>query len=802
MTTSNRDIVINAAIGTFGAAASGAMATTWRQTSRGSALLLIALTSLAACGTADGGVTAGGTSVETSCVSGVNGVDCFAKLEVRDKGTGQNQVNGSQFVVPVGNVKTGEKLPLSFSISNTANLAFSAILEVRSIRIVYEPTSPEESAGDAFECFGPDGTTHCADMAGKWSPIVPAGASNVGWVNAESFVISYKRYDDKPRIANVFIKVAGDKDFYTKEFLLRFSTKAGSPKINVPNLIEFGQVEPEKSADKVFKVLNTGDAVLEIKKLDFLADNVFKVKTKLLDGTAKEWGPGEPIVLEPALAIASSASHEFTVTFSPKDPNKKQGTLTFVSNDPTPKSGEVPIIANAKVPCMQLDPAGKLSFGGVKLGDKGIRDVHIKACGGADLIVTKIEFGDSGNSTEFSFDFTKLGGKFNAATGPAKDNELIIKQNDEAIFEVIYTPDDESPLDPETDVPKLDIAEVRVISNAFSAKNTLICEGIGVTTTCPDAKVTIQEGEEVIPQTVLHLKGDQSKATGGSSIKKYKWTAKQPSGSNQPFVPGSNFPNPTFTANAAGEYEFCLEVWDDTDQKSCAPACITVLVIPEEAIHVELLWNTPADLNQTDTGPAAGADMDLHFAHYLAGGPDIDCDGKPDPWFSNPFDTFWFNPNPNWGNSGGTANDDPSLDLDDTDGAGPENLNLADPEGTAAKTAYYHVGVHYWNDHGFGASQATVNVYIFGVLAVQIDKVEMDVLDMWYVGKINWPNKITDKAAANVVPVEICYQNGDPCKGGKRWVPKGDWCITKCYSNPAFTATQSGANPANCSTAP
>ncbi|MCB9738819.1 MAG: hypothetical protein H6747_06095 [Deltaproteobacteria bacterium] len=741
----------------------------------------------------------GGGSKETQCVvGGGGGVDCIATIEVREVGNGLTRNYGAQVEVPVGNVATGETLDLTFSVNNAANIAGSALLQIQKIRIDYAAASPAEVDGLAFQCYGPDGTTACDGTA--FRPIAPAGVSNTGWVNEERFTIRFKRYDDNLRKANVYITLAGDPEYYSKEFLLRFTTKAGSPKINTPELVEFGQVEPDTSVCKDFKILNTGDAVLEVSKIDFLADKVFTLKTKLKDGTDKEWKSGEPIVLDPALSVAPSASHDFKVCFGPKDPNKKQGTLTFVTNDPDPKAGEVPIIANAKVPCMQLEPAGKLSFGGVKLGEPTTRDVRIKACGGADLIVNKIEFGDAGNSTEFSFKFDKLKANNPAidGNGPSKENPVTIKVNEEAVFEVIYTPEDETPNDPETGDKKFDIAEVKVLSNAFNAKNSVLCEGSGVTSTCPTAKISIKEGEEVIPQTVLHLKGDQSQASGGGSIKKYQWTAKQPGGSNQVFVPGSNFPNPTFTANAAGEYEFCLQVWDQNDEESCAPACVTVLVIPEEAIHVELLWDTPADLNQTDTGPAAGADMDLHFAHYLANGPDIDCDGKPDPWFSNPFDTFWFNPNPNWGNANPNVPDDPSLDLDDTDGAGPENLNLADPEGTAAKPAYYHVGVHYWNDHGFGMSKATVNVYIFGVLAVQIDKIDMDVLDMWYVGKINWPNKITDTAAVNIEPVEICYQNGDPCKGGKRWVPKGDWCITKCYTNPAFTATQSGANPAVC----
>ena len=327
----------------------------------------------------------------------------------------------------------------------------------------------------------------------------------------------------------------------------------------------------------------------------------------------------------------------------------------------------------------------------------------------------------------------------------------------------------------------------------------------------PVAKPVVKEGTDVIPQTMLHLKGSDSKAATKCPIKKYHWTVQQPVGSQQVFVPGPNFPNPTFTANVAGKYVFCLTVWD-CNGKASAPVCSTLMVLPEEDIHVELVWKTPADWDETDTGPAAGSDLDLHFAHPIAspsGGPklgpnaskpDADCDGSQDPWFSNPYDTFWFNPDPNWGSANPAVQDDPSLDLDDTDGAGPENLNLASPEGTKAQPVAYDIGVHYWNDHGFGVSYATVNVYLLGVLALQISKVLLKPLDMWHVGRINWPNTMSQGA---LDPFQICYQSGDPCKGGKRWQPKGEHCIKSCYVHPAFTAsTTSAAKPSGCKNQP
>ena len=247
--------------------------------------------------------------------------------------------------------------------------------------------------------------------------------------------------------------------------------------------------------------------------------------------------------------------------------------------------------------------------------------------------------------------------------------------------------------------------------------------------------ILVQEGEEVIPQTKLHIIGSQSYAASGS-ILKYEWSVQQPVGSQSIFLPSNGASDPTFEANVAGTYIFQLRVWDENFEESCVPAEYTVYVNPDEAIHVELIWDTPNDPDQTDEGPEAGADLDLHFAHWFATGPDIDGDGTPDGWFDQPFDCFWFNDHPQWGSFDPMVDDDPGLDRDDTDGAGPENLNLNIPEDGGS----YRVGVHYWNDHGFGVSLATVRVYIYSVFAHQVEDVPLVNHDLWEVLSISWPS--------------------------------------------------------------
>ena len=211
----------------------------------------------------------------------------------------------------------------------------------------------------------------------------------------------------------------------------------------------------------------------------------------------------------------------------------------------------------------------------------------------------------------------------------------------------------------------------------------------------------------------------------------------QPIGSQSSFIPSDAFPNPTFEANVAGEYTFYLEVWDEKGKKSKFPWKMSVMVLPADSLHIELLWHTPADPDEMDEGPEAGADMDLHFALETG-------NGQPEPWFNQPFDVFWFNAHPNWGSMDPTVDDDPGLDRDDTDGAGPENLNLDAP----ANGATYRVGVHYWHDHDYGDSLATVRIYIYGALVAEFADVNLTHHDLWDVATIHWGENGVDIVAS------------------------------------------------------
>jgi len=217
------------------------------------------------------------------------------------------------------------------------------------------------------------------------------------------------------------------------------------------------------------------------------------------------------------------------------------------------------------------------------------------------------------------------------------------------------------------------------------------------------------------------------------------------------FFPDAARQDVTFEANIVGEYRFTLNVWDAAGTAACSAATYLVVVTSDEAIRVELFWDTPGDSNQTDTGfdlngESNGSDIDLHFLHPNA----------TNQYFHSTYDCNWLNINPNWGTSGPL--DNPRLDRDDTDGAGPENLNFSQPEFGAT----YRVGVHYWDDWAFGPSKATIRVYVYGQLREQWANVNLVNGDLWDALTIGWPSQAVTRITSGGTSPSITpnYNNG------------------------------------------
>ena len=527
-------------------------------------------------------------------------------------------------------------------------------------------------------------------------------------------------------------------------FELKLTLVTGLPKIQVqPTAVDFGAVSLGEQESKSINILNLGQDVLTVDGFTMMGHEGYSFAIG-----GQSWSVAEAsskVLLDEPIRVNPGEVTAVAALFKPIGPEEAQGSLILFSNDPTAEATAVDLKANSGGPCIALTPK-KVDFGGKLIGKPAAVTVTITSCGDVPLEVRGISL-DEDSSTDFSLDLSALPGvELGTTSLTDTDAPIVLQVNEMATFDVTFVPDEINPLDGNGQ-PIPDLGLIHITSSAFISHLEVEAKGFGVEVECPTAVIIVQEGEEVIPQTKLHLIGSQSYAATGS-IGKYEWTVEQPVGSQSVFLPSASAPDPTFEANVAGTYVFRLRVWDQNGEESCVPGEYTVFVNPDEAIHVELLWDTPNDFDQTDEGPEAGSDLDLHFRHPFATGEDVDGDGKPDGWFDQPFDCFWFNPHPNWGSLDPMVDDDPGLDRDDTDGAGPENVNLNIPEDGLT----YYVGVHYWNDHQFGPSKATVRIYIRKVLVFQLSDVELVDHDLWEVATVAWPSgdvKLVTDAAGN-----------------------------------------------------
>jgi len=141
-----------------------------------------------------------------------------------------------------------------------------------------------------------------------------------------------------------------------------------------------------------------------------------------------------------------------------------------------------------------------------------------------------------------------------------------------------------------------------------------------------------------------------------------------------------------------------------------------------DGLVIELTWSTASDPDETDT---SGTDFDLHLR-----------DEGASWWFDD--DTgvgsdYSGNTNPDWGVAS-DASDNPLLEVEDHDGAGPEIISISSP--SVGMT--YKVGVHSSLDNGFGLSLVSVGISVDGVLVYELLDEQMVQGWVWEVVDIGW----------------------------------------------------------------
>jgi hypothetical protein len=217
------------------------------------------------------------------------------------------------------------------------------------------------------------------------------------------------------------------------------------------------------------------------------------------------------------------------------------------------------------------------------------------------------------------------------------------------------------------------------------------------------------------PFVAVTLTGAATDPDGGA-IASWSWTlVSAPAGASGTFSSPSS-QTTQFTPNLVGVYTIRLTVVDDDGMSA---SCTTTVTATGLGIRVEVIWNT------------ASSDVDTHLLRMASGSP----------WFNTPNDCYYANRTPSW-DAAGTA-DDPRLDIDDVDGFGPENINVDVP--VTGNT--YRVGIHYYSDHGAGASSVTVRIYCGDVSVTPVATYSRtlsngagasDSNDFWRVADVRW----------------------------------------------------------------
>ncbi len=515
--------------------------------------------------------------------------------------------------------------------------------------------------------------------------------------------------------ARLVLRTNGNLDG-TTEFVLNVNPILTAGRLVVqPSTLDMGSVASGQVVIKQVALLNTGAAPVAIRGMFLSGHPGYSVDIAgTVHGVTAE-SVSDGITFDSPVVIPAGETRPIDILYRALGSEQADGQVVFLSDDPQAPDGTIlTMFANANSPCIRVTPT-RVDFGAKRVGETASIDVQIESCGAGEgeLVIDSIEIVDDPSGV-FDVDASVLG------TFP-----LTLTLGEVVTLPVQYLAASVAQLDGSGQFIR-DAGLLRVSSNAFIADFDVPLSGFGTDGSCPVAVIDVAQGDEVIPQTRLTISASNSTASSGV-VSRWQWRVVQPTGSASVILPSTQSENISFEANIVGEYVFYLKVWDSFGTESCVEAERRVFVTSTEDIRVELLWDNPSDSNQVDFD---GADVDLHFVHPNGINGST---GRPN-WYSSPWDVYYANPRPRWSTSNTRAN--PTLDRDDVDGAGPENLNLD----VAEFGLTYHVGVHYYDDWTYGESYVTVRVYIRGALREQWNRVRMVELDMWDCCTISWPS--------------------------------------------------------------
>lgn len=371
------------------------------------------------------------------------------------------------------------------------------------------------------------------------------------------------------------------------------------------------------------------------------------------------------------------------ITFLPTTYASYAGSLLIHTDDPEHETLTVTLTGtgvDAPTPDIDVDPL-VVDFGAVSPGIPGMDFFTIANLGDGALSIESVAQSGSG-----AFLVTGLTAGVTLAGGD--DRQVIVQ------YAPVASTGDHGEVTITSDDPDEPSVTVSLLGNGGGADFEYPVPVID----CPLS---------VAPRDTVALDGTGSYDPENNVPLTYSWVVSSVPPGSQAQLSSTDADTAYFATDIAGAYAVTLAVTNSIGVSSAPTMCVFTAV-PEEELHVELTWST------------ASADLDLHL---LAPGGEF---------FIDPYDCNYCNQSPDWGAAGSAQN--PSLDIDDYIGYGPENINDESPaDGT------YSIKVHYFVDNGDSMVTATVKVYLYGVLAGEESRA-MDRDDVWDAGQILWPD--------------------------------------------------------------
>ena len=454
-----------------------------------------------------------------------------------------------------------------------------------------------------------------------------------------------------------------------------------------PAVVVYQNISTGTTAIKNVMIRNIGTLDLRIDKIAILGD-VTHFSHSIRGGLQT------PIVLSPR------SSFEIEVMYRATDMLAHEAELRISNNDPMVKVLKIPVYNESIQPVVRVtDDNGSptdlfIDYGDIRQGESKKHTLTIENIGFAELTISEIKKG-GGSNPDFS-----LGAGCQPRNMSALPSSGIAQSFQ---CEVTYTP--QSSIQAQ--------GTVELHSNDPSRPVVTVALRAGALTNGPPV-ARCPSDMEVAPLDTITLDGRNSSDPDGQPLN-YQWTLEQrPAGSNAP-IQNANSAVATFFVDLATTpqepYVFKLCVTDTWGESNCCS--FMVHATPTDALHIQLVWDI-------DT-----SDMDLHLLSPRGSSTMnfFDLLGS---------DCYYMNKSPSWGAPG--TDDDPSLDIDDVDGYGPENINISRPE-----TGTFTVGVHYFCDDNLGQSNATIRIFCNGVKAFEKTRMLYSSGDFWDVATIRWP---------------------------------------------------------------